>query len=239
MLLYLLILGPPILIALYAQMKTSSAFKKYSQVGTTSGVSGAEAAAMMLQSQGIEVVSSPEAAKQRDNAVAIESIGGFLTDHYDPRAKVLRLSPQVYSGRSISAVGVACHEAGHALQHAQSYAFLNMRSAMVPVVSFGSNLAPWLIIIGLAISLAKLAVFGLVLYVAVVAFTLVTLPVEFNASNRAKAALANIGVIRLPAEQRGVAAVLDAAALTYVAAAITAIAHMIYWAMLVFGGRRD
>jgi Zn-dependent membrane protease YugP len=218
------------------------AFKKYAQVGNSSNLSGAEAAATMLQESGIRIVSSEEAERSKEGSgvVAIESVGGFLTDHYDPRSRVLRLSPQVYSGRSLSSVGVACHEAGHALQHAHGYAPLALRSAMVPVATFGSNAAFPLILVGLILPAFKfLAVLGLLMFAAAVLFTIVTLPVEFNATSRAKAALLNTGIIRGPGEREGVANVLNAAALTYVAAAAAALGNLIYYAVLIFGGRRD
>jgi len=237
--LWLLLVVPTLILTIWAQVKTSAAFKKYSRIANSADMSGAEAAAYMLQGSGIEVVSSSETAKAQANAVSIESVGGFLSDHYDPRSKVLRLSPQVYGGRSLASVGVACHEAGHALQHARGYAPLALRSLMVPVATFGSNLAMALILIGLIIQpLHVLAIVGLLFFAAAVAFTIITLPVEFNASSRAKAALSNFGIIRTAEEQRGVAAVLDAAALTYVAAAAAAIANLLYYALLVFGGGR-
>lgn len=240
MMLWVIVVGPTLLFALWAQYMVKSTFNKYNRIGTSSGLTGAEAAARMLSSSGLEIVATPEEAAGRKNAVAVVGIGGFLSDHYDPSAKVLRLSPEVYSGRSISSVGVACHEAGHALQHATGYAPLSLRSAMVPMASFGSNLAMPLVLIGLILHMFFLAKLGLIFFAAAVVFTLVTLPVEFNASNRAKAAVASFGLIRTQEEQRGVASVLNAAALTYVAAAASAIANLLYLAMIVFGGgRRD
>jgi hypothetical protein len=174
----------------------------------------------------------------------------MLSDHYDPRAKTLRLSPGVYQSRSVAAMGIACHEAGHALQDAQGYAPLGLRTMLVPVVSFGSRLAMPLILGGMLMSMFLrgaggdfgflIAQLGVVAFAAVVVFQLVTLPVEFDASNRAKRQLMSLGIIQSQQEAGGVAAVLNAAALTYVAAAATALAQLLYFAMrLGLLGRRD
>jgi len=235
--LYWLFVGPAILLGLYAQMRVKSAFAKYSRVRSYSGVTGAEAARQMLEGQGVRVVASARLASQLDNAVAIEQVNGVLSDHYDPRSKVLRLSPNVYGSPSIAAVGVACHEAGHALQHARGYAPLSARSFMVPVASFGSWAALPIIILGAMFSPPMISL-GIALYAALVLFQLITLPVEFNASSRAKEALANAGIIRGQAEAGGVSAVLNAAALTYVAAAVSSIMTLLYF-LMVFSGRRN
>ena len=226
--LYLIIVGPTMLLALWAQMRVKSAFGKWSQVPASSRMTGAQAAQRMLQSAGL-------------GDVGIEAAHGFLSDHYDPRVKKLRLSTNVYEGRSVAAMGIACHEAGHALQHAKGYAPLQWRTAIVPVASIGSWLAWPLIMIGLLLQSANLAVAGIVLFSGVVLFQMVTLPVEFDASNRAKAQLRSLGIIQSNQEAGGVSAVLDAAALTYVAATVAAIAQLLYFAMRagLLGGRRD
>jgi uncharacterized protein len=230
--LYIIISLPALLLGLWAQMKVRSAFEKYSRVRSWSGMTGAEAARRILDSHGL-------------HSVGVEQTNGFLSDHYDPRKKVLRLSPQVYQSNSLASVGIAAHEAGHALQDQQGYAALQVRSAMVPTVMLGSWLGPIVFIagyllmgmtqsdIGFAISLG-----GLVLFAATALFAIVTLPVEFDASKRAKALLVNYGVVSSQ-ETKGVSSVLDAAALTYVAGAVQAITTLLYYAMLLFGSRRD
>ncbi len=239
MLFYLIWMVPPILFAMWAQYRVKRAFSKYSKIGNASDMTGAQAAARMLEGQGLRIVSSAEEAKMTENAVAITSVRGFLSDHYDPGAKVLRLSPDVYGGRSLASVGIACHEAGHALQDAQGYAALSLRSQLVPIVKFGSMGAFPIIFIGLLISSLELAVLGLILFATVSVFQFVTLPVEFNASTRAKRALEDMRIIQGPAEREGVATVLDAAALTYVAALVSSIMTLLYYAMLVSGIARN
>ena len=170
------------------------------------------------------------------SAVAIERVNGFLSDHYDPRSKVLRLSDKVYASNSLAAVGVACHEAGHALQDAEDYAPLSARSFMVPIASFGSWAAFPIILLG-AFTIKPLILVGIAMYAALVLFQLVTLPVEFNATSRAKAALANTGIINGQQEAQGVSAVLDAARLTYVAAALSSIMTLLYFLSIFAGGR--
>jgi len=225
---YFLFVGPTILIALWAQIKVKAAFATYSRMRSSSGITGAEAAAKVLDEADI-----------RD--VTIERIGGFLSDHYDPSSKTLRLSPRVYDSKSVAAVGVAAHEAGHAIQHAHNYGPLSLRTALVPTASIGSYLAFILFGVGFWFHAMGLALLGLVVFCTVVLFQLVTLPVEFNASARAKTALLNTGVIGGREEERGVSAVLTAAGLTYVAAALAAIMQLLYFAyrLGLFGGRRD
>jgi uncharacterized protein len=223
--LYLLFMAPVMLLAIWAQMKVSSAFAKYSKMENSRRMTGAEAAADMLARAGVP-------------GLPIEQTEGFLSDHYDPRNRTLYLSPKVFSGRSVAAVGVACHEAGHALQHAQAYPFMGIRSAIVPVASFGSQFAFILIFLGLIINMLGIAAIGVILFGAVVLFQLVNLPVEYNASSRAKAALIQGGVVTYPEEVEGVNKVLDAAALTYVAATITALAQLLYYIVLLTGRRR-
>lgn len=226
--LYLALVAPAILLSLYASFKVKSTFAAYSRVRTRRGLTGAETAQAILLANGI-------------NDVKVEEVNGFLSDHYDPRHKVLRLSPDVYRGDSLSSVGVAAHEVGHALQHADGYAPLRLRSFMVPVASIGSNLAFPLILGGILLNALGLAYAGVALFGAIVLFQLVTLPVEFNASSRAIAQLGNIGVLSNPEEERGSRKVLSAAALTYVAAAVVALMNLVYWMMRLglLGGRRE
>ena len=226
--LYLIIIAPTMLLAFWAQMKVKSAYGKWSKQAASSGLTGAQAAARMMESAGI-----------RD--VAVERVDGFLSDHYDPRNRKLRLSSGVYSSNSVAAVGIACHEAGHALQHAHGYAPLAMRNAIVPAASIGSWLAWPMIMLGMILHMQGLALLGVFAFSALVVFQMITLPVEFDASNRAKAQIKTLGIVHSDAEGRGVAAVLDAAAMTYVAATITAMAQLLYFAMRLglFGNRRN
>lgn len=213
------------ILSLWAQSQVKGKFDKFSRVRASSGLTGAQAAIQMLQREGI-------------TNVRVERVDGFLSDHYDPRTRVIRLSPPVHDSNSLSAVGVACHEAGHAIQHATSYAPLVIRNAAVPIAGFGSNAGLILIIIGAAIGAMGLALLGLVLFAGVVFFQLVNLPVEFDASARAKRAIIDQGLVSPGAEARGVSQVLNAAALTYVAATLTAIFTLLYYAMIIFGSRR-
>lgn len=224
--LFLLFAVPPLLLGLWAQMRVKSAFNKYSKVRTASGITGAQAARRILDDYGLQ-------------HVGVERVSGFLSDHYDPRAKVLRLSPQVYEAPSLASVGVAAHEAGHAIQDKDGYAALRLRSAMVPTVQFGSRLGPIIFMVGLFMSSAfgnSIAWLGLLIFGATAVFAVVTLPVEFNATKRAKTILVNDGFLA-PQEMQGVNAVLDAAALTYVAAALQAILQLLYYASILL--RRD
>jgi Zn-dependent membrane protease YugP len=226
--LYLLVSLPALLLGLWAQWKVRSAFNRYAQVATATGSSGAQVARQILDRNGL-------------HQVQVERTEGFLSDHYDPRHRVLRLSPTVYEGNSLAAAGVAAHEAGHALQHAQGYNMLALRSAMVPTVQIGSWLGPIIFIAGFFMAGTigtSLAWLGLALFAAVAAFAVVTLPVEFDASNRAKRLLVSENIL-FPQEMNGVNAVLNAAALTYVAAAIQAISTLLYYAMLLTGASRD
>jgi len=224
--LYFILIGPTLLLALWAQYKVKSAFNHWSQEANASGMSGAEAAADMLIREGV-------------NDVRIEEVEGWLSDHYDPREKVLRLSPDVYSGRSVAALGIACHEAGHALQHANGYAFLGLRSLLVPTASIGGWMAVPLFFVGLMLSSMMMMKIGVVLFGAVVVFQLITLPVEFNASSRAKLALQMNGVVRNHEEIEGVNQVLDAAALTYVAAALQSLAQLVYFILRMNSSRDE
>lgn len=227
---YFIYVGPAILLALWAQYKVKSAYARAGRIPARSGLSGAETAQRILNAFGIA-------------DVAIEPVQTFLGDHYDPKHKVLRLSPDVYHGRSLAAVGIAAHEVGHAIQDARGYAPLALRNGLVPMASVGSHLSVVLIIIGLVLAGMHIAfgpmiaVAGLGLFGVVVLFQLVNLPVEFNASTRARAILVDQGIVTVQ-EASVVSDVLSAAAMTYVAATITAMAHMLYYASLVFG-RRD
>jgi Zn-dependent membrane protease YugP len=221
---------PGLLLGLFAQSRVKSNFNKYSKVRTARNITGAQAARQLLDSQGLY-----------DVAVE-ESQGGMLSDHYDPRGKVLRLSPEVYRTPSVAAVGVAAHEMGHALQDAGGYVPLKLRSSLVPATSFGSRLAPMIFLGGYLLdSFAgfgiEIAWLGVILFGIAVLFTLVTLPVEFDASKRAKKLLLSSGIV-MGDEAKGVDKVLDAAALTYVAAAVSAIGTLLYYVMLLSGGRR-
>ena len=218
-----LLLIPGLLLALYAQYKVTSTFNRFKQVPSRSGLTGAQVARMILDSNGC-----------RD--VEIEPVRGSLTDHYDPENNVLRLSSEVYGSRSIAALGVAAHEAGHAIQDAQSYAPLNIRASLVPVANIGSGLAMPLFMLGLIMSWQPLLKVGILCFAFSVLFYVVTLPVEFNASRRAVTLLAS-GF--LPDDEvKGVKAVLSAAALTYVAAALQALLQLLRLVLLA-NRRRD
>lgn len=222
--LYLLFALPGLLLGLYAQARVRSAFAKYERVRSATGMTGAQAARRILDTNGLY-------------NVAVERVNGFLSDHYDPRQKVLRLSPQVYDTPSLAAVGVAAHEAGHALQDQQHYAPLKLRSALVPSVQIGGWVGPLIFFIGLSLN-TTVAWIGLLLFGLTALFALITLPVEFDASRRAKQLLVSQGILGQQ-ELQGVNRVLDAAALTYVAAAIQAIMTLAYYAFILLGRRRD
>jgi uncharacterized protein len=214
--LYFLLIAPAMLLAIWASARVQSAFAKYSQVGVQSGMTGAEAARAVAQAGGV-------------SDLTIEETQGFLSDHYDPTSRTLRLSPQVFRGRSISSIAVAAHEAGHSIQHVKAYTWLTLRSQMVPVVKFGSVAWLWIFIAGsIFSSLHGLQTVAILLFGATVLFQLVTLPVEFDASNRAKAVLASSGIVSTQEEAQGVSKVLGAAAMTYVAGALTAIMTLVY-----------
>jgi Zn-dependent membrane protease YugP len=225
--LYLLFALPGLALSLWAQFKVKSTFSRFAQVPARSGLTGAQAAAELIRQRGV-------------TGVRIEVTHGFLSDHYDPFHKVLRLSEDVYHGRSLSALGVAAHEAGHAIQHAHAYGPLKFRSLLVRPASIGSNFGVILATVGLAVQASSLTLLGIVLFSLAVLFTLVTLPVEFDASRRAVVALRELNIVTA-SEAPGAAAVLNAAALTYVAAAITAILQLLYFLMRagLFGGRRE
>jgi len=220
---YFVVIGPALLLSLWAQFRVKSAYAAAQQIPAP--LSGAAAARHVLDSAGL-------------SNVAIEQVGGFLSDHYDPREKVLRLSPEVYSNRSLAAVGIAAHEAGHAIQDAHGYAPLVVRNAAVPLAGFGSNLGIILAIIGAVVAMKPLVWAGIILFAAVVFFQLVNLPVEFNASNRARAQLVGLGIVGRE-EMVYVNNVLNAAALTYVAATLQAILTLLYLIMRFGNSSRD
>lgn len=214
-----------------------SRFKKGEKISISSGYTGAQVAEQILRSMDITDVS-------------VHKHSGFLSDHYNPLNKTLNLSPEVYNGRSAAAAGIAAHEAGHAIQHAQSYFPMWVRSAIVPAANIGSRLGPWLIMIGFMLGAGTemapgighwFAILGVALFAAATAFTLVTVPVEFDASSRAKHQLQSLGIVRQGSEANAVSSVLTAAGLTYVAAAITSILQLIYWAYKagLIGGKRN
>ncbi len=209
----MLILLPAMILSMYASTKVQSTFAKYSKVMSKSGLTGADIARRILQEQGI-------------NNVNVEHIRGNLTDHYDPRTNTVRLSDSVYGSGSIAAISVAAHECGHAIQHNVGYAPLNLRSAFVPAAQIGSQLSMPLVIFGLIMSAPGLIQIGIIVFTAVVIFQIVTLPVEFNASSRAIKVMLSSGIID-EREENGARKVLSAAALTYVAAAITSILTLV------------
>jgi len=210
---YLVLVVPTLLLSLYAQFKVKSAFSKYSQVQTMRKISGKEAAALLLRSNSI-------------SNVTIQRIGGSLSDHYDPSHKVLRLSEPVYDKTSIAAVGVAAHETGHAIQDKEKYAPLVLRSTLVPVANIGSSAGPYLALAGIIFRMNLLLNIGIILFACAVLFYLVTLPVEIDASRRALKVLEHNAVLSQE-ELKGAKKVLSAAALTYVASALTAMANLL------------
>jgi Zn-dependent membrane protease YugP len=224
---YFVFLAPGILLALWAQFRVSSAVHQASQIPARSGYSGAETAHAMLEAEGV-------------HGVRIEPTEGFLTDHYVPGERVLRLSHQNYAGRSLTALGIAAHEAGHAVQDATRYPLLVIRNGLVPLASIGSS-AAWLIIaVGFLMQAMGLIIAGIVAFSLTVLFQLVNLPVEFDASRRARLALVSTGLIT-PEEEPVVAKVLNAAALTYVAATLTAVLTLLYFLFRagLLGGRSN
>ena len=224
---YLLFMIPGLIIAGIASMLTKSTFEKYSHVQAQSGMTGAQAAAKMLASAGI-----------RD--VRIEAVNGFLTDHYDPSCRTLRLSESVYASSSLSAIGVACHEAGHAIQDAAEYKPMYLRSALVPVTNFASTFSYFILIAGFIFQSSGLVLFGAILFSAAVLFAIVTLPVEWDASSRAKKLMVRCGIVSA-GEQEQAGQVLNAAFMTYLAASISSLRTLIYYLFRagVFGGRSD
>jgi len=225
---YVVLVLPCVLLSLWASSSVNSTFKRYSQQHSRRGITGAQAAERVLRANGV-------------SGVRVERVSGNLTDHYDPRANVIRLSDSVYSSTSTAAIGVACHEAGHAVQYAQSYGPIKLRAAIIPITNIGSRLAMPLILVGLLLAAFEnlsysfvylgIACFGLSLV-----FQLVTLPVEFNASRRAMQAIEG-GELLTEEEQRGARKTLTAAAMTYVAATAVSLAQLLRL-LLIFGGHR-
>jgi Zn-dependent membrane protease YugP len=221
---YLVLVVPTIFLSMFAQIKVKSTFSKYSKVQSSRRITGQQAAELLLKAGGVL-------------NVRIESTGGTLTDHYDPSQKVVRLSQPVHGETSIAAIGVAAHETGHAIQHALSWGPLKLRSFLVPVANIGSRFGPWLAIIGIIMSYPLLIDAGIILFGAAVMFYVITLPVEFNASSRAIAILRENNVLS-EKELAGVRKVLTAAALTYVASALTAIMSLLRLILLSRSKRR-
>lgn len=222
---YMLMMLPALLIALFAQAKVNSSFNRYSKIRNSRGITGAQAAEAVLRRNGV-------------TGVRIERVSGKLTDHYDPKANVIRLSSSVYDSPTISAVGVAAHEAGHAVQYAVGYGPIQLRAAMIPITNFGSRFGIVLLLIGIMLNAVALYQVGILLFSLTVAFQLVTLPVEFNASHRAMEAIGGSGLLNAE-EAAGARKVLSAAALTYVAALLQGIMQLLYYISRFNGGRRD
>lgn len=220
---YWIILVPAMLIALVAQINVSSTFNRYSRITGRRGLTGAQAAEEVLRAHGVY-------------GVQITRVSGKLTDHYDPRSNVIRLSDSVYDSTSIAAVGVAAHEAGHAVQYAQDYGPIKLRGAIIPVCNFSSQISILLIILGLVLYSDPLFAVGVILFAVATVFQVVTLPVEFNASRRAIRSLRDTNLLD-EQELRGAKKVLGAAAMTYVAALLVSIAHLLRY-LLLFGSRR-
>ncbi|MFJ5621112.1 zinc metallopeptidase [Peribacillus loiseleuriae] len=222
---FLLYFAIIILVPLFAQMKVKSAYKKYSKVPASSRMTGAEAARRVLDSNGLY-------------HVTVEETRGVLSDHYDPRSKTVRLSSDNYHGHSVAGVAIAAHEVGHAIQDQQDYSPLRLRHTLVPVANIGSNFSWILILIGMIAGMSNFVLLGIIFMAAAVIFQLVTLPVEFNASSRAMDQVVSLGVIRND-EERETKKVLNAAALTYVAAALVAVLELLRLVLIYTGMTRS
>lgn len=224
---YFVFIIPALLLSLWASVQVKRNFSKYSKVPAASGLTGAQAAQRMLDGAGLR-------------GLAIKPARGLLTDHYNPIDRSLNLSEAVYGSRSIAAIGVACHEAGHAIQHAAGYKALAVRSALVPTAKIGSSLGYIVMLAGLFLASTNTVLVGAVLFSGVLLFQIVTLPVEFDASNRAKALVSEYGIVTQQ-ERLGMDKVLNAAALTYVAAAVTTLMTLLYFLVRagLLGGSRD
>lgn len=212
--LYLVFMLPGLLLGIWAQTKLSGTYNKYIRVGTSSGVSGAQAAREILDQAGL-------------HNVAVEQVPGHLTDHYDPRRRVLALSSENFHGRSLAAVGVAAHEAGHALQHQAAYGPLQFRMAMVPVTQIASHAWTWILLAGFILGISKFIWVAIAIFSVIALFQIITLPVEFDASRRAKERLMQLGIVH-SGESEGVSKVLSAAAMTYVAAMVSAVMTLLH-----------
>ena len=222
---YLVLIVPAFILSLIAQIKVKSTFSKYSGLLSSKNVTGAEAAEAVLSAHGV-------------TDVRVERVSGNLTDHFDPRTKVIRLSDSVYSSTSVAAIGVAAHEAGHAVQHAEGYSPIKVRNTLVPIVNFGSSFSWIALMLGFAFSNNILILVGIGLFSFATLFQLVTLPVELNASKRAMQTIASSGLLAEGTERKGAGKVLTAAAMTYVAAVVMSIAQLLRL-LLIFGKRRD
>lgn len=231
---YLIFMIPAFILMGITSWYVKQSYNKWSKIRSSSGLTGAQAAQQLVSRA---VYSGVDGSADLRN-VRVLGIGGNLTDHYNPQDKTLYLSPGVANSPSVASVAIAAHELGHAMQDAEGYIPLRFRSALVPMVNIGSNLGWILILAGLFLRWTNLAWLGVLFFAAGAVFALATLPVEFNASARAKQMLAQSGIIRTEEESRGVSAVLNAAALTYVAALVTAILQLLYYVFLVGGGRR-
>ncbi len=224
-LIYIVLIGVCFLLSMGASLLVKNRFAAAARVPSSRGLSGAECAAAIVRATGLD-------------RVTIVEHQGFLSDHYNPMTRTLALSPEVYHGRNAAALGVAAHEAGHAIQHAHAYAPMWARSVLVPVANIGSMIGPWIIMGGIALGAANavpgightVALVGVALFGAATLFTLVTVPVEFNASNRARVLLDDLGLVRNADERAAVRGVLTAAGLTYVAAAVGSVTMLLYWA---------
>lgn len=222
---YFVFMLPGLLFMLWAQSKVKGNYAKYSKVRVENGMTGAQVARAILDSNGLY-------------NVPVEAVPGELTDHYDPRKRALRLSQGVFNMPTVAAVGIAAHEAGHAIQHAKAYAPLQARTAIVPAVSIGSNVGFGILFLGFIMQSFNMALIGILLFALTTVFALITLPVEFDATRRAKEALRNMGLVDV-SEGQGVAKVLDAAAWTYIAGFAASLLTLLYYVMLLTGMRRD
>lgn len=224
---YFIILAPGLLLALWASWKTKRAFSRFSRVRSMTGLTGAEAAQRLLNGAGI-------------SGVRIVATSGMLSDHYNPMTRTLALSNAVYGSPSVAAIGVACHEAGHAIQHARNYAPMWLRSVLVPTANIGSSIGYFVMVLGLIFASTNIVIVGAVLFSMVLLFQIVTLPVEFDASARAKRLAVEYGIVSAE-ERRGVDAVLNAAAMTYVAAVVSTLLTLLYFLLRagLLGGRSD
>lgn len=222
---FVVVMLPAVILVGLAQFRVQQTYKKYREVGNMAGLAGWQVAQRLLRDNGLE-------------GVSVERIPGELTDHYDPRDKVLRLSAAVHDTASVAAMGIVAHEVGHALQDARGYAPLKIRAGLVPVANLGSQVGPWLIILGIFMNSFNLAGIGFLLFAGAALFSLVTLPVELNASSRARAMLTGGGMVSVT-EAQGVSQVLSAAALTYVAALLVALLQLVYFLLRLQGLNRD
>jgi len=220
---YFVLMVPGIVVTLWAQNKVKGTYRRYSQVPSTMGMTGAQVAQTILNKMGVQ-------------GVKIEPVAGELTDHYDPGAKAVRLSQAIYNSTSLAAAAVAAHECGHVLQDVDNYKFMNLRASLVPAVNLGSRLGPMLIFAGLIFQLFGLAWIGVFFFAAVLLFHVVTLPVEFDASRRALRLIDEYGILQ-GEENKGARAVLQAAAFTYVATAFYALLNLLYYVFLLLGRR--